>query len=350
VLKSVAKLGYGCYIFDETDKVVPREDFMKHKPASVLAIAQISFTLCLFATYASADEINWTSVATIETGIHLGEGAAISPDGKSIVYIKDDGLHLRDLVAGTDHLLLKEAAEWTDVFVDPAFAPDGQRILVGASGGTSSYAGEIYSVRLDRALVQKVPLLNSRSSVGAGNNGRGNKVKDWKDYYSAVMSPSSGDMLLGVYDRGKREWEVGFVAEATSQVQIVEQGCPVGWSADGASFFYTHEDELIRFDPGTNQRETLLVKGNLLGELPESDTFVVDDGTNIMFASLRKGKLTWQESTIPRLLHISESEPGPLSEELTLQSVQGSKRRLMLLVYRGDSRERLELVRLAGEN
>jgi hypothetical protein len=64
---------------------------------------------------------------------HLGEGAAISPDGNMLVYIGgDNGLYLRDLETEQERLLLKEAGPGLDVFLNPVFSPDGTHVLFSA--------------------------------------------------------------------------------------------------------------------------------------------------------------------------------------------------------------------------
>jgi hypothetical protein len=68
---------------------------------------------------------------------YLGEGAAISPDGRMLVYIGgDNGLYLRDLETEQERLLLKGVGPGLDVFLNPVFSSDGTRVLFSASGGT----------------------------------------------------------------------------------------------------------------------------------------------------------------------------------------------------------------------
>src|SRR5262249_33178014 len=81
---------------------------------------------------------------------HLGTGAAISPNGRLLVYVGDDnGLYSQDLEAGQPQLLLREIETGIDVFANPLFSPDGSRVLFSASGGTYYTSSDTYSIKID---------------------------------------------------------------------------------------------------------------------------------------------------------------------------------------------------------
>lgn len=92
-------------------------------------------------------------IFTLEQSMdHLGGGAALSPDGTTLVYVgEDDGLHAVSVGTGDMRPVLKnkDAGTGGGVFSSPSFSPDGTQIIFSASGGTMYYPSDIYSVHLD---------------------------------------------------------------------------------------------------------------------------------------------------------------------------------------------------------
>jgi hypothetical protein len=302
-----------------------------------------SFVLCACG-HLSAESDSTSVIAVIDVASKLGGGATLSPNGRSLVYVGTDGLHLRDLTTSRDRLLQQEVGPANDVFQSPVFTPDGTRVLVSASGGTWYYPSDIYSIAVDGSGANKLTI-----SVPASPETTGNAAYQ-QYFYSAVMSPTSSTILIWVYDTVKATNNVGILDSTfvehqrllPGEVRILTEGKPVAWSNDGRSFYLSREDKLMKFDLDTNKMHEVSIRGTVVGITLGSETLAVDDGAGIYFAKLGPGHNSERRSTFRRSQFVM-SKVGKL-EELPLESMQWTATGLTLLVYQGIGRQRLELV------
>src|SRR5437660_12005937 len=147
--------------------------------------AVFTWTIVWQLSASSQTPQNFQRVLIIKQARHLGEWAAVSADGTTMVYVgADGGLHLLKIASREDHVLLMEAGGF-DVFSNPSFAPDGMRVAVSASGGPWHHASEIYSVRTDGTDLRQLTV--SRPSEGH---------PPFSEYFSTPMYSPDGSQIL----------------------------------------------------------------------------------------------------------------------------------------------------------
>jgi hypothetical protein len=152
-------------------------------------------------------------------------------------------------------------------------------------------------------------------------------------------------LLMGVYDAVLGTENIGLLDGATSGVKILAQGRPLAWNADGSSLYYSDGERLMNFDLESRKSFDTQIRGRVIGKLADA-TFVIDDGETINFASVLNGKIAWRKSNIPRTVQFGIPQFDQQPKQLTLRSVQSSRAGLALFVYKGVSKERLDVVRI----
>ena len=303
----------------------------------------------------------WQVTGTL-TELYAGGGLALSPNGKVLVRLGDPEPRrsLDDLPLNARLLLIdletgKTTVLWpsnTAMYPrDPAFSPDGTHLAFVVHGDTSSYPSDIYGVAADgtglRQLTQSVERKNPPSYGEPGYSGA-----IYQKYYgSPQYSPDGSRILLAVTD-ADRGYLIGMMKADGSDLQILAEGRPFGWSADGKSVYYSQGDSLVRMDLAT--RKTVTVPR------PTSDT------VDLHFLGLMKGKpwfafigddgrIRWYDFdnvTPLGMKYIGDwSVPAVKmngAEEMTLKGFDWSDGSEVLLWYQGQETERFEVVRIAN--
>jgi hypothetical protein len=284
-------------------------------------------------------------VATIDTARQLGGGATLSPDGRSLVYVGADGLHLRDLATNKDTLLKREVEFGNAVFERPRFTPNGKQVLVSVSGGTWYYPSDIYLIGIDGSAASKLTI----STPTETTRSRGAIYRQY--FYSAMMSPKSFDILVWVYDAAAASSSVGILESRAADrpplvpgaVRVICEGEPLAWSKDGGSFFFSKGKKVVRYYTESQRTRELAISGTPVGVVLGSETLAVDDGRIISFVSMDSGQIVSRNVILPRSQFVA-TQTSP-REELTLRSLQSIATGLTLLIYKGPTMERLELVK-----
>ncbi len=268
---------------------------------------------------------------------HLGEGAALSPDGKRLVYIGgDNALYVHSLGSGQSQLVLRKAENGLDVLGNPTFSADGGRLLFSASGGTWYYPSNIYVVKVDGSglarLLESLPF-----TPGQNNSENGPYYAQY--YYAPQCSPDGTKILIRVADSVQGIDQVGVMGADGSGFQLLSQGTPLYWSTDGQSIFYTKAGAVRQLSLRTQASTTISgLDGRILGKWPDKDWFGVDTGTSINVVSVQASSATTVGAwNVPR---VKTSATGEL---MTLSSFQWSSAGTVLLIYEGDVAERLEV-------
>jgi WD40-like Beta Propeller Repeat len=262
------------------------------KKLSILWLAAvIAWTMAWQLSAASQAAQTFQSVLVVKQASHLGEGAALSADGMTMVYVAADrGLHLLKVASREDHVLLKEAGG-VDVFSDPSFSPDGMRVVFSASGGTMHWPSEIYSVGTDGTDVRQL----TASSPKTGSDGYYSEY-----FYAPKYSPDGSQILISRYDHdpsSAQHESAELISPDGSRRIRVADGRPLFWSATGNAIFVARgvRDQEGK---GTTVVKVDLVRGTsepvfrlnepIFGKLPKEDVFAVaaDDST-VGFATVQ---------------------------------------------------------------
>jgi hypothetical protein len=266
---------------------------------------------------------------------HLGGGVAISPDGRTLVFVgNDNGLYVHDLETDKDQLLLKEVEPGLDVFNNPTFSPDGRRVLFSASGGTYYYPSNIYSVEINgsglKRLTRDQPLPPDKRAVG-------NAVYA-QYFYSAQFAPDMRKILLHAYDAVDDANYVAAIDPDGSHMETLTRGKPLFWGADGQGVYYIHDGVVKRFDLRTKETRALVrPEGKIVGRLPDKQWLLVDTDKGIDVISLEGGTVT-----SAGVLEVPRAKSD--TEALALTSAHWSRSKRAVLVYEGATRERIEVV------
>jgi len=314
----------------------------KYSKFRALVLGLSCFAMCTTFTL-SVLAIGVSVVASIDTPWHLGGGATVSPDGHSIVYVSADGLHLHDVIANKDRVLVPDIVSSGSVFENPQFTPDGSHVLFSVSGGTWHYPSDIYSIRLDGTgaskLTEPVPASAANPESAA-----------YKQYfYSAMISPKSSDILLWVYDASGEKSYVGIMKNRTvdrthnflEKIELLAEGEPIAWSDDGSAFYYVNGDKVTTCDVATRQKKAWTTSEKVLG-IAGPRTLAMDDGKNVHFVDLRSGDNLPPSQLLPRMVASPQGN-------LTVSNVQWIPTGLTLIVYRGPRTERIELVNIGDD-
>jgi len=290
--------------------------------------------------------------------LYAGQGAAISAAGKAVLYMKleetdrtENSMALVDLQTGQKTLLHGPGAP---LMPDHAtFSPDGRQIVFVLRGPTSGYRSDIYAIGIDGIDLRK---LTESVFYGdkPGNPADPNNKEYWvgaayqRYYYSPRYSPDGSRILLQVHD------VVGQIRDFTavmnpdgSALQILAEGKPAGWSADGKAVYYTHKGLLTRMELETRAARSVSLppaeKRTPLGRMKGRDWFAFQLGN---------GRIGWYdfETAAPAPQFLGEwSVPGVKMagrEQLELKGFDWSGSNEVLLWYQGEESERFEVVRI----
>jgi len=284
-----------------------------------------------------------TNVLVIERAkTHLGEGAALSPDGRLFAYIgNDNSLRVRDLNTGQDRLLLSEVGPGLDVFVNPMFSPDGTRVIFSASGGTRYYPSDIYSIN-----TQGSDLVRLTHSKALSTAEKVNAPLYSEYFYSAQYAPNGKKLMLRVYDPVRQADKVALTNNNGENLEIIGDGIPLYWSNDGESLYYVKDNNLTRYLLKLKEKQiNARVNGRILGKLIDADVFVMDDGNRIATARIEDA-LNSNAATPLDISRVRSSsrQKARDTEELALTSVQFSATGRSLRIYEGEMSERYEIV------
>lgn len=293
---------------------------------------------------------------------HLGGGAALSPDGSTLVYVgEDDGLHAVSVGTGEKRPVLKDKDAGTGggVFSSPSFSPDGTQIIFSASGGTYYYASDIYSVHLDGSGLTR--LTHSKEIDPEHRPPDIGQAEFWQYFGWPQFAPDGSKILLGVDNTVGGSKNVAVMSVDGSGLKVVAQGDSLFWGADSQSVYYdpaaqdAPQARLQKLDLATGTTESIQglianrvdnlqrIAPSILGKLPDKDWFVVaaPKTYNVSLMSAQHGAATFQSSW-----DIPLSEPTPQGL-ISLVSIQWAPIGKVLLIYQGDKVERFEVAQLA---
>jgi Tol biopolymer transport system component len=195
---------------------------MKQTTVTIIILA---FTLSTFGgelRAATESASQPTVIFTLEQSRTYREsGACISPDAKNIVYVgaEDNALHVVELATRHDRQVLTTIDHGLDVFDDPSFSPDGNRIIFSASGGTRYYPSDIYSVQLDGA-----GLLQLTTSKPAGGNNTGTFAEY---FYEPKYSPDGSEVLAWRYDGPAQTDSAVLMSSSGAGLRVLTSGKPL---------------------------------------------------------------------------------------------------------------------------
>jgi hypothetical protein len=289
-------------------------------------------------------------------GVRAGQGIALSPNGKSVVYAGsrdaesvDASLLLVDLETG-NRTVLWDAEERTLMASKPSFSADGNSIVFDIHGPTWSYPTDIYTVDAEgkrlRKLTESVPCTEKRADQPEPR-GQNNCVYYQRYYYNPRYSPDGSRILVSVDDEvGARELTAVMRTDG-GNLQVLAEGRPCCWSADGKAVYYTHKGLLTRMDLATRATRAVALpaveKRVPLGRMTGRDWFAFKVGN---------GRIGWYDvgtgAHAPAFLG-QWSVPGAKMagrERLELKGFNWSDSNEVLLWYKGEDTERFEVVRI----
>ena len=277
----------------------------------------------------------------------LGEGVAISPNGRLLLYVgtgKENGLWIRDLESGNDRLILDEAEPGLDVFYNPTFSSDGAHVLFAASGGTWHYPSLLYTLAVDGSGLRR--LTNPSEMPEEASSGGG---PDYAQYFdSALFSPDSTRILVQGYDAASRSDEVMVLNSDGSDLKVLARGQPLFWSTDGRAVYFSFNDQLfsLQLSSGSSTEVQPLNGATILGKNPQTDTLVLMRSNSVDLMTIENG-VVLEESTTSIPAQQSFGQPTAINNQetlMSLQSIQWSNTGRIVLVYANDSDERVELL------
>jgi hypothetical protein len=272
----------------------------------------------------------------------LGAGAVLSPDGGTLVYrAKDDHLYAKTIATGQTRLLLKQTPSGLDVFFDPSFSRDGSQLVFSASGPTYYYPSDIYRIGLDGSgltrLTHSVPFPEGVEPPAGGN---------WayaRYFYSAQYSPDGSRILVDAYDAVHATDNVAVMAADGSGLSVLAQGKPLGWSGDGQGIYHSHGGAVEKYDLATRSSGVIAgLSPDILGRVAGKDWFAVNTAGNLALFSV-EGSAAYSRGSLD--VPLAQATPR---EQLDLTSIQWTVSGRVLLLYEGETTERLQVILLNG--
>jgi hypothetical protein len=233
---------------------------------------------------------------------------------------------------------------------DPSISPDGKTIVFTLAGGTASYTSDIHTVGSDGAGLRKLTQshhCSERPEQQPDPDGYYSCHHYQRYYFNPHYSPDGSHILVWVDDEVARKDLTAVMNVDGGNLEIVAEGRPLCWSADGKAVYYTSEAGLIRMDVESRVTQTVplpaLADRAALGRMAGRDwlAFQLDNG-RIGWYNVGAGK--------PAPEFLGEwSVPGVKlagTEQLTLKGFDWSRSNEVLLWYQGEHTERFEVVRI----
>ncbi|MBK7704508.1 MAG: PD40 domain-containing protein [Acidobacteria bacterium] len=182
---------------------------------ALLALAAVKFLNSATASNAPVENVSFQRLT------FTGDIASpvISPDGKSIAFVRDGAIHLQDVSTGS--LLRLNIVDQND-FGNLQFSPDGENLFFRNDRRTNA-AGDVFQVSRFGGAARAV-LENSWSSIGIAPDG--------KRFSFIRHFPKSGKWALMVKDALTTEERT--LVERDSPNSFYHTGFPA-WSPDGKS-------------------------------------------------------------------------------------------------------------------
>jgi len=293
-------------------------------------------------------------------GIRAGEGVALGPNGRAVVFMgePEPGPSYASLLVVELETGKKTVLRACDNFVmpsQPRFSPDGEQVVFVLHGPTWYYTSDIYVVDIDgqglTKLTQSVAYIDKPGyPIGPKSNEYWVGAAYQRYYGSPRYSPDGSRILLQVHD------VVGQIRDFTavmnpdgSDLQILAEGRPCCWSADGKAVYYHHKGFLTRMDLETRTTRTVP-----LPSLQDRTPIGRMAGREWLAFRLNNGRIGWFNfGTATRAPEfIGEWSVPPVrmggQEELALKGFDWSRSSEVLLWYQGEGTERFEVVRIFG--
>jgi len=280
---------------------------------------------------------------------YLGSGADLSPNGRQLVYIgADNGLYILDTEKRNERLLIRQTKDGMTVFSDPIFSSAGDTVYFVASGGTSSYPSNIYSIILANGQARQLThAAQNKEDVSAKTSDDVSMWRPYKQYFSMpIPSPDgSGRLLVRVRDAVQEKDLVEILDTSAGTLMAIGEGTPLAWDASGTRAYY-------RTDEGV---DVLDVSDHLLIRTLKTNNGVVVGVVDDNVVQVRDGELTISGGARLATLHISvnrhlsiKGTQAQADEILSLRQIQQTpdgKRRLT--VYDNGTFEQIEVTEIA---
>jgi hypothetical protein len=290
-----------------------------------------------------------------------GSGVSFDGQGKRLAILVapekqplDSSLYLIDLESGRETVLWDGVKERRKAD-QPSLAAEGTRAVFVARGDTRYYPSDIFTVLADgtglKQLTQSRSVADTREFDPNTLTFHGHWSPYQRYYDAPSYSPDSSLILLHIYDALTADGldRVAVMKPDGSALQIVADGRPCCWSADGKAIYYENAGVLTRLDLATRSSILRPSTDNLtpvMGRMKDREWFAY------MLDNRHIGWFDFEKTTLGKPSYIGEwSVPAVKmngAEEMKLKGFQWSDGSEVLLWYQGDETERFEVVRIAN--
>jgi len=305
-------------------------------------VAIIVFTLVL-STVGGAPRAATEHPSTIvfnfkQSQEHLGSGASLSPDSTKIVFVgADNALHIVDIASHQDRQVLRSVGPGLDVFDNPAFSPDGKRLVFSASGGTKYYQSNIYTVRLDGTGLLQL----TRAEPAQGESKEG-----FSEYfYTPRYSPDGSQILAWRYDGILGTDSAVTMSSSGAGLRVLTSGQPLFWDNAGQAVFVARRQQqgtIYEYDLVSGATKPIQgLDERPLGRLLDTNTFVVPQNGQLDLMTVEQATA---RST--QMLPLASTIPSDESNMTLVQVSSDQSDTYLLLRYENESREVLQIVRI----